>query len=646
MPGYALQLDAEFFDLYEDQEVSFTEESPLTSDAVLPGILSLPAMLPPSNKNKRLLGNIQELAIWEYPEEIEGVKLYIMGNIKAQGKLVLSEVSEDGFEFTFVEFDAFKDFDNKKVSDLDWPVYPCVTDRSSAESLPPDFVDEIVNRNITFAGSSDTSRDFVAPVVYNPAAEGVLFFQHEGFFNVVQKTKFQNLFAYGGFFNKIWQNDVVESPITRNFRAYAISGISLFPFLRHVLDKIFNSLGVAITYNRLDEGELKDLIIYSSRINCIHNVLTRVENGAFQDNSQTEGEARLYEDEFALAEYVPAVSIVDFLKAIKLLFNLAYLRGDNYAQLEIRCKTDILEQLKEVDISGLTANYKNWTNDKLKANLNVAYDNLPDDFEQSNAYVFRGTVPDPSYMPVPPEYERDMYYSESDNALYIFVKLLNAWYGYGLAVPGAEKYVIKDISQTITKFGLKLPENAAEQVHNDNYASEFYDGPFPNPNNIWFKYFVPTIEKALTTKKAVIDNTASDNGFTDEIYLLFYRGIGSLGYNAINNPNDKGIVESGEFDYPFASADKSAPAGLGPFNETLELHGPDGIYERFHKSWTEKVQKSRKVIFEIKPDAKTIPKLSNHIIRFQSQQFLASKVTIRATPKFVKSCQVESYQLI
>jgi len=671
MTGYAIEIAGEFLELYEDQEVNFSEEAPLLSEKTLPGMISLPALFPNSTKNRRMLGNLSDLQVWEY-EERHACTLHLFGAPYCQGFIILNDVTRSSFEFQFTEFDAFEDFNDKKLADLEWPSYDLSINDSDNEAPLPEFFEELTERNVwnvlPEGAHENVTKDFVAPTVYNPAAVGSNEYYLEdhpgatstktyrvkrGFlrrtrFLEVQETPeagavtspFQNLYIGSWDF---LTNDPAFAP-SNNPYTYAPNLISPMLFVSYIVRKIFEEIGFDIRRYDLSSSEWHNLIVYINRGVTLYNKKDTTWNKDFfrWEPSYTNKKVRPYEKSLNLAHYTPNVSISEFLTTLRNTFNLAFIVHKDDQEVSIANRGEIINQLKELDITSKASLYEKWSVSKSIGKQNLKWLGALFDDTKRPDFNYKGKVN--AFADLPSEPSDGDTYMLSTGALYKYIEAEESWRLIFINnLSYLIDHVVKDgIGSLDLKSDYAIPSNF---ISTDILFDSGDTGSIASTGFFKRNLFIPQVQQSINTESTAFDGGDSGNDTLSQIVFLLYRG---MALSPEGPPEPLEFYE--EFYYPYASSDNREPFNILPsangFTNHLQMYGSGGLYETFHRKWQEAFSKTRTVFFDLSPDPVIWQQLFTAKLRIDNQLYIGSRKTLRTTPSKVKSCQLEALQII
>lgn len=642
MAGYAYRINGEFLDLHAEQEVSFSVESALLSDSILPGILSMPSSLPLTSRNKRLLGNLNLLDFWDY-EGKYNCELWLEGNYFRSGFITINGSDDKDADITFSEFDAEKQFDNKSLQDLEYPVYDIAINREDNEAPLPDFYPEILAR---LENDYDGEKDWVTPTIYNINAEGILDKLIDGESSEpADRGRHQNLIYLGtvssntgGYTINFDLNGyyfIFNPTSVVNLRYSEKNSFSAFLYLEFVMKKVFDSLGLKIDYNKLSFSEYKNLIIYTNRAICFWaniDFLTQYSN------------ERFYEDKIDIKQFVPDVSIKDFLLNIKNLFCLVYVPDYLSDTVSIKCKSDIIAEMQEIDISDKAQPFDKWEKSSYEIYKAITYGRFVErpDIPETKDLQFIGNYANTAALPADATDKQYCYLTDED-------KLMQYNAGTALWTELAKNGINGTVNAYFEKNATKKLDTNVDTPKNASFMPreiELYGEDAVNEPEFQkgrFRLYVPTLPYSLTTDASIVDNGPNDNGKMSNLFLMFYRGLqDSVFLDDFYGPQT--------WQYPFASID-AKPAfwdGTAPdeYDATLEMFGEKGIYERFHKKWMTMFTKTRTVYATINIHAHEISMILNSKLRIQNASFITKKITFKASPSQIKPCKAEMYQIM
>jgi len=612
--GYAIRILSHWLDLYPDQAVTITRENGMFSDTVLPGLTSFPISLPVTTRNVKAFGNIHNLAVFNWPEKITGAYFYLEGRLEAVGTIIINTVSPTRFDITFTEWDSAAGIGDTTLHEIEWPEYDVTTDPNVDVVSLPAFHTQLVNRVLNGV-NEDGVKDFVAPTVVNNSATATTAWE---FFHIWDGPQHSDTVSHP--FQNIWKDNAYAILLgTRlgSFYAYLPNAISLFCYANWIMKKTWEHLGFNITYSRLTLGDFENLLIYSNRAICLFNMDEAVGmgNGLYDPRK-----IRFYEDTFRVKEFLPKMTILKFLEAFQKTFNLRYVINHERSEVRIECRNDKITSPIVRDISRHAFSYESWKTDNAAKYTGLEYqrEGLAD-----TKYIYKGEVDTILELPITGNADKDMYYITEEYSGYSWNNITKAWEKlFTNETNGVQN--LNTAKDGAISIGADVADNNQYQTITQQYGDyNEVDGTF----NASAKTGV--VNKALTTQKAITDLQPQDNT-NEDITFLLYRGIPE-GYNM-----------------PIACIDGEFRNGFGDiateWNSSLEMFGPKGLYNTFHKAWMNFCANARPVTMRLNIPVYKLNQVMQDFVRISGQQFLITKATITATPARITNIKAEMLQ--
>ncbi len=331
---FQLLINGEPVDMAPDARISIEEESPVFDKDVIPGGFSFPFDLPVTPRNTRILG---------HPGRIQSL---------VQGGLDL----------------PFQLFNDGLFIGAGTAIIQKATDRSYSAFLQVatgDFAGKIVGKkliDVDFGGSRTWA---YKPEYTFPEDDFALFPIYNSEF--MKGTQFEagwatNKCRLNSYEEGLWY-DVENS----------IMAISPFPYLAYVVNRIFNYFGFPIDENILaTDPDLKQLVIYNNRdASEFTTTVTEVDktyagvyetdpfNGDYILDMNGQRILKVFRakvstitrglDTWDLKDFLPDITISDFILAIRNMFNLAF-TVTSKGSLLIRKRKDLVKSGKAVSL--------------------------------------------------------------------------------------------------------------------------------------------------------------------------------------------------------------------------------------------------------------------------------------------------------
>lgn len=236
--------DGELFDLSPDTLIEIERTNPFFIEW---GEQSLPLSLPPTDKNKRLLGQIQNIASRGRAEKVEVYLHEQVFNMKAQ-MVLLSYNDKDGFECSLLLNEGSL---NNRVQDLD------IADVFGDETLK--FVS--VNACVDFLRTlmkTDNERFAIFCIAALPEDKGRF-----RYLNLVDKKQAD------GYYDFTNRNETVETSGDKTINIPAGCYISPFVKLNYLLKRIFGYLGYTYEPGFLGSVPFSNMVVLNNTADTI-----------------------------------------------------------------------------------------------------------------------------------------------------------------------------------------------------------------------------------------------------------------------------------------------------------------------------------------------------------------------------------------
>lgn len=642
MAGISFLIGDEQLVLSAKQKISISQESPLFSSKTIPGTISFPFDLETNSTNLRLLKLSNTLMNFEANQNVK-CSCFLGGNIWKKGFILINGYNRKSINVTFTEFNSEEQFDKFFLRDMDLPTI----EKTHAGNWTTDYIKSAINERVDGIFPND-EKDFICPTVYNEQcrevtqqyAIGGYLNQREQDIDEIATILFQNLYESSGF-------DIYSGVYTNEIKN--INLITPFFYLKYILKNLFIKLGYTISYNKLDESDLVDLIVYNSK------GFRLTSNGEYSTNpppvTHPPSTSNLDIRYLKFADFMPDINFTDTLASVKNTFNL-YLSFDyENNKVELQCKSDIIKNLKVLDISDTSAPFENYDlNEKIKLPNGIFYakneDAILEDFFTLKGYFYKGIISSVSELPTSDNKHFD-YYMIAENVtnkdyypIYYYATN-NTW-----QLLTASEYV------NIRPYDVYL-QNESTNTEKIELKS---DTLVVRPNERQFivngdtsdilKYFIycPAIDTPVINefhnvyqygKISVAKNITS-------FHLLFYRGK----------------LNTGGYIYPYANRNNFLPnipsylngeivSVTDEFEHSLEIDGPKGLYEKFYKDWILFLRSlNSKATYNVRWSAAQINNsLFFKALQINGNRFIISKLTITADANTIYPCKTEMYQV-
>jgi hypothetical protein len=524
-----LSINGEPVDLATDATISIEEESPVFDKDVIPGGFSFPFDLPVTPRNARILGHpgrIQSLAQGglDLPFQLFNDGIFI-----GAGTATVQKASDRSYS-AFLQV-ATGDFAGKiagkKLIDVDFG-------GSRTWAFKPEF---------TFPED-----DFALFPIYNP--EFMKDTQYEAGFA-------SNKFRLNSHEVGLWY-DVENS----------IMAISPFPYLAYVVNRVFNYFGFPIDENILaSDPDLKQLVIYNNRdsseftttVTTHTRIIYDTRTGEWAPHEQIVKVSTITRefDTWDLKDFLPDITISDFILAIRNMFNLAFTVTSQGSVL-IRKRKDLVLSGKTVSLDAKALGRPLVTIGAPVAGVYLRWTHEENDLLFSED--FKDIYQDPLLLRPPVDTMDEL---EAINPTINEIRLITTYGQYyqysGEEVDGVTTYSWKFFSNDFQDF--KIGENPEE------FTAKASTLPM-----IHYQRLIggPTIRcpEAKQLSSSILRSTS----LPCSLRLLFYRGM---------------IEDSLGTPYPYGSSDAFDPGGASLPGATLSLKwdGATGLYNQLWKDY-------------------------------------------------------------
>ncbi|MCX6224258.1 MAG: hypothetical protein NTV01_05830 [Bacteroidia bacterium] len=322
---FQLFMGTEPVDLSPDSTISMEEESPVFEKDIVPGGFSFPFDLPATPRNNRILGHPGRIQSFAQGGLNLPFQLFNNGKFIGAGTATVQKATDQAYS-VFLQV-ATGDFagkiSGKKLTDVDfgglrtWEFKPEYT-------YPQD--------------------DFALFPIYNPDFMNGT--QYEAAW-AANKCRL-NSYEAGEWYNQV----------------NSVMAISPYPYLAYVVNRVFNHFGFPVDENILStDPDLKQLVIYNNHDSSQFTTTVTTHIRIIYDNRT--GEWAPHEqivkvstitrefETWDLKDFLPDISISDFILAIRNMFNLAFTITSQGSVL-IRKRKDLVVSGKAINLDSKT----------------------------------------------------------------------------------------------------------------------------------------------------------------------------------------------------------------------------------------------------------------------------------------------------
>lgn len=298
--------DGELFDLSPDTLIEIERTNPFFIEW---GEQSLPISLPPTDQNKRLLGQIQNMASRGKSEKIEVYLHEQVFNVKAQ-MVLLSYNEKDGFECSLLLNEGSL---NNRVQDLD------IADVFGDEALQFSSVNACVDFLRTLM-KTDDERFAIFRIVALPEDKGKL-----QYLNQVNEKQSD------GYFDFTNRNETVE---TSNDQTINIpTGCYITPFIKlnYLLKRVFKHLGYTYDPGFLSVTPFSNMVV-------LNNTADTIVRGSIK-----------------MTDVLPDCSVSTLLNVLRNKFCLEFAVDDVKRIVSVVLFNEIIDNLSHKDLTNMLA---------------------------------------------------------------------------------------------------------------------------------------------------------------------------------------------------------------------------------------------------------------------------------------------------
>ena len=294
--------DGELFDLSPDTQIEIERTNPFFIEW---GEQSLPVMLPSTDKNKRLLGQIQNIASREKSEKIEVYLHEKVFNMKAQ-MVLLSYNDTEGFECSLLLNEGSL---NSRVQDLDIAdVFGDETLRYASVNACVDFLRALMMK--------EDERFSVFRIASSPDENGKC-----RYLNLVNEKQPD---GYSDFLNRY---ETEETSDNKTIRIPAGCYMSPFVKLNYLLKRIFKHLGYSFEPGFLSKVPFSNLVV-------LNNTADTIVKGAIK-----------------MTDILPGCSVSTLLNVLRKKFCMEFAVDDVKRIVSVVLFNELIESMPEKDLT-------------------------------------------------------------------------------------------------------------------------------------------------------------------------------------------------------------------------------------------------------------------------------------------------------
>lgn len=650
MAGFAFYIGDEQLLIGAKTKISISIESILLSEKTIAGAVSFPFNVANNAHNRRLLNISNTLMTFDEYQNVK-CKSYLGGNFWKNGFIVINNHDLANINISFTEFNSEEDFDNNFLKDLNLPTIQPASPGNWGLDLIKAAVKERAE-NIYPNGE----KDFICPTVFNiqlgditnplPVDENSS--SNENKLNEQNKIYFQNLYENDNYFIYTGVEHTALNEVYRNKNL-----ISPFFYVNYIIKNLFAKLNLSVSTSKLKSADLDYLIVYNSKgflfrshaeyFATIRPPFVLVPQGTLNSDIRY----------FKFADFMPNINFTDFLTGIKSTFNLIYIFDYINNNVKILCKNDILKSAKAIDISNISEPFTTVKIETIpKQPYGIFYaqkdDSIIDNTFELKGYSYKGIVNQIADLPINNNKYFDLYtineiVTTKDYYLMYYWAENNTW----TQLPSEEFEFIRPYSINLEA---SQKEQKKLELKSDTFVTRVNTREYINAlefNNVQkVHYFCPAIDTTVQYEyhnaRIYAPNAPKEN--ISSLHLLFYRG-------KVENSNAQL--------YPFANRNRFLPVGINNAGEvsgfsqvstqhSLEIDGPDGLYEKFYKEWIVFLASlTRLLTYNVRfsPAQIVNDDLFLNEMQISGKRFIISKLTITGDANQIEPCKTEMYQI-
>ena len=339
-----------------------------------------------------------------------------------------------------------------------------------------------------------------------------------------------------GEYMNYYRNDTFYDALTYTaaFGGNSIQNLVPFPKLRRIITESFEEIGYAVKDSLfMTDAELDKICIYNNR------TLNRSKD--------------IYRNFINLNQHVPSVSARLFYQGLSRMFNLAPIIDE------------VSQTVEFIDLAGLVASKEqvDWRNKVINYSLNLDYSldlSLFSEQDENDRLLSNLQKPEPEETITGSVFDyASLPGGAADGDIY-YVGERNAFYRYEATTPGWEFFSWRAFEELV---------GAGETQRWSNISTTMVTRDTWYSPEIWR---VPYVDQYLTG----IDPTNKLEKWPFAPRLLFYRGL-----------------SGGSPQYPVGTPDDVD----GAYDYSLYWHGTNGLFEKWHKPWTDLIGGGKDVTF-------------------------------------------------
>lgn len=570
MQQLGVLISGEFLDLFPATEIEIEEPNPyLQNGTDVTGPFSLPFEVPHTERNIRLLGLVMMLTAKKIAVSIPAIVFengvqHSHGVLKVEAvKGSLNDLKTGSTSLYYlIGSSAFYDgMGDKKLSDLDFGGVRTFAGLTPIDfSVPYDIGAGFGAHIIGVMNGTIDDFDYAFSPVLNEGwvtePDKKLTTRVAGL--PVTITENQGNVKAGAVNNLLLLQSTPADPVRLHFRSLVgkfHNPIVPFPYMLYVIRKIFENAGWQVSGDIFSDPDFKKIVLLSFR-----DIPYATSGGNAVDGYQQRAKPDV---SFDLRDYMPTVTVSEFLIAIKDRFGLYY-------DFSIASKTCVIRYLRDVvqgtpeDITTIADPvYSN------KIDLKGKVFALAENFDPGDAYPGAPDRAGLNYLgefnAAPPTSleaanEGKYYLNLLQNHFYIIrLNEDHATYGWQFFADNIYNYLPPESNETITTAATPVAQKSTALVQKFDDVDTTFTSIFP-----------------------VVDQAGVWRGWNDlenawKIRLLFYHGLqpdagGYMIPYASNHPVNNGGEKIGNFSLSYESND-------------IQTGAPNGVYDLFWKDF-------------------------------------------------------------
>lgn len=557
--------------------IRFKLVNPMFERDSIPGINVFPFDLPGTPNNKRLLGYFNLAEDRQYINSLDAV-VYLYGNVFLRGGLKYKWV-KDKFEAEFSQIMTLYDNRDKLINTIELDEYDM--DNQDGYALFYDYLRE--RSENSYVGT----KDFVLFPMYNPAllnnkasikGTPTPYTAPHDTLLPEQYAQYMNYWDYHE--PNTGSPDIMDFWFRSLGSPDRVNDLVISPsyYIKNLITKLLeqNGFSTVTSPDFLDYQEVIKMVLTSDKFFRMRVNLT----APFGTDTYTPLFIDFPDFIFRQSDFLPDITIGDFLNGLKNKFNLSFFFGRTNGQVEIRHNEALLDNEE----------YEEWTNKCFLLHEKEAeYRNgITIDYEKSDDAYYNEVRPVRNRVILPEVLDFASLPTGIDRGCICLVRDENKYYEYEYGLSGLEwkfySYAIVEFADNgevklsagcdTWHVGKQIDEIEAVVTDNITPLSGSYTG-----KKVWR---IPQGEFSGNSDKFGLQPKSSSS-----MRLLFYRGMQYY----IDHYNHW-IPGSTDAIYPYATNDVYSPSNSIIGTHSLLWNGSFGLYVKWWSSWLPFMQRT------------------------------------------------------